>query len=373
MRMSLFLIALISLGSLSSLSSDDLCVTGESLCVIKTNKCEIKLEDLKEFQELIRALKLYDATVDIFSEIAFDFGFKEKDKVKFLELMGKLDEKTLNRLLYSFATNNNNYKVIKAKIKQLLNRRSELLTIEFFKTTINTKYTRAANNITTGRRQAPCVVKQISGPDGDGSFSPAPHKHKWFGYTHKIKDARGKHGLGHTWLSCKIPKNKLTKKEAKIFDTSFIAKSKIKGAFNYAFGFYPATYKNVLISSSGKVLTSDAMDAETIYNFDGSVTSHDWEWITEVPLDSPDKYLRYGKSAGVKCSDATDVQIVDCVMGFSEATTKSKKRWDATHYNCQDFVLDSMHYCCIEKGKRIGPRREANRPKRVKDKYDKDI
>lgn len=209
-------------------------------------------------------------------------------------------------------------------------------------------------------RQGPCVVKQVSGPDGDGSLHRGPHMHLPFiRHSHAVRDSSGAaHKKGHTWLSCQTESKRVSA------------------------GFYPMDYANMLIPATGKVWgvndedtqkanerriaagetaiyqPYDPLDEPGLTDMQGEPTSHDWEWDTKLQASDKDK-LQHGAGKGDLCCQARDEDIVDCVRQFAiEKPSRVpwiQRRFDVNLYNCQDFVLEAMERCCLALGERRGP------------------
>jgi len=187
-----------------------------------------------------------------------------------------------------------------------------------------------------GLNKGPCVVKQVSGADGDGSFGPHDvRKRNIWRPSRTIKDERGeKHKVGHTWITC--------------------------GARSY--GFYPLDYKKGLwegdrrsiipgmYKSDPKIEDEDEdkpMDPMDGKDSKGRPIQPDWIWTTEVP-ERPDgparNKLTAGTAKGTLCCKATDSQIRSCVDGVARSWIGTQ--WRLDRY-CQDMVADILAKCCM--------------------------
>ena len=189
-----------------------------------------------------------------------------------------------------------------------------------------------------GHNRGPCWVKQISGPDGDGSFGPnATRKRDIFRYSHTIvttgPNGKVKHKVGHTWISC--------------------------GETSY--GFYPETYlEALLIGRTNSVIPgmygSDPsvkkpeqdLPSDPLEGKPGRPIEPDWIWMTDVPerpSGPPQSRLAAGSGKGTLCCNATDTQIKDCV------DTVAREDWKGTQWrldrHCQDMVVDILKKCCM--------------------------
>lgn len=185
-----------------------------------------------------------------------------------------------------------------------------------------------------GLRKGPGVVKQTSGPDGDGEFS------KWSLFrtnllrrTHVVTDATGqRHKLGHTWIAMG------------------------PNGGDPSYGFYPKNYQDAWVTIiPGVTITSiihtDQNDvARDPLNGSDNARNQiqpDWTWDTEVPDKDDGTILQAGRDASqkIKCSCASDDQIRDCVK--SVAQEWAQKGWGVRQH-CQDFVVDVLAKCCMK-------------------------
>jgi hypothetical protein len=189
-----------------------------------------------------------------------------------------------------------------------------------------------------GLNKGPCTVKQVAGPDGDGSFARHENrKRKLFGRcSRKIVDEKGTpHKVGHTWISCG----------------------------NESYGFYPANYLKGFLTGKTKSLIpglygsdptierpEDNAPSDPLEGRDnkGNPIEPDWIWLTEVPErpKGPAKNkLKAGLATNKLCCKAEDEDILSCVREVAQSW--AGRNWTVDREHCQDFVVDVLEKCCM--------------------------